>query len=115
MPILITSETIIENYNITDHNYHVAFSPDITYGNFDAPYNSKIFNKSLMQPIYTVIIYPSELGGYNAKCDMPNGGCVTVGNTLHETQMNMFEAMSFYLEDYPEITDYYLSFIVAYA
>jgi predicted RNase H-like HicB family nuclease len=43
---------------------------------------------------------------------MPNGGCVTQGDTLHETQMNMFEAMNLCLEDYPDVSDYCLSFEV---
>ena len=60
--------------------------------------------------IYKVIIHPADKGGYWAECPMPNGGCTTGGDTLQETQKNMFEAMDLYLEDYPEITEYFLNF-----
>jgi len=39
---------------------------------------------------------------------MPNGGCTTQGETMQEIQKNIIEAVGFYLEDYPEISDYYL-------
>jgi len=60
--------------------------------------------------IYKVIIHPASEGGYWAECSMPNGGCTTDGNTLQETQKNMFEAMDLYLEDYPEVAEYFLNF-----
>ena len=61
--------------------------------------------------VYTVIIRPcTDTTGYYAICDMPNGGAVTQGETLWETKMNMFEAMSLYLEDYPDVRDYDLTF-----
>jgi predicted RNase H-like HicB family nuclease len=63
-------------------------------------------------PVYTAIVRPAEKGGYWAKCDAPGGGCVTQGKTLWETKKNMFEAMAFYLEDYPDVMDYDLAFDV---
>ena len=65
----------------------------------------------IMPVTFTVIIRPAEnIGGYYAVCDMPNGGCTTQGNTIQEIQKNMFECMELFLEDYPEITDYFLNF-----
>ena len=64
---------------------------------------------------YKVIIHPAEEGGYWATCAMPNGGCTTQGETLKEIQQNMIEAVDFYLEDYPDIIDYYLDFEVSHA
>ena len=62
---------------------------------------------------FSINIYPAkDAGGYWAECDMPNGGCVTQGDTIKEIQKNMIEAVDFYLEDYPEISDYYLKFEV---
>ena len=54
----------------------------------------------------------SDVPGYWAKCDAFNGGCTVQGDTLQETQSLMLEAMAFYLEDYPEITNYVLLFEV---
>jgi len=70
--------------------------------------------KSVAVPkTFTVIIRPAEdVGGYWAKCDMPNGGCVTQGDTLQEIQKNMIEAMELYFEDYPEAEEYFLNFEV---
>jgi len=68
---------------------------------------------NIIPSIFTVIITPAKnVGGYCAACDMPNGGCVTQGGTMKEIQKNMIEAVDFYLEDYPEILDYYLTFEV---
>lgn len=65
-------------------------------------------------PTYTVTIYPdNENGGYWATCKLPNGGANTSGETLREVQSNMFEAMDLYLEDFPQITDYFLNFEVS--
>ena len=61
---------------------------------------------------YKVTIRPSELGGYWATCDMPNGGVNTAGDTLSEVQANMFEAMDLWLEDCPDATEYTLDFEV---
>ena len=69
-----------------------------------------------VQNRYTVIIHPCvDTTGYYAVCDMPDGGATTQGETLWQTKMNMFEAMSLYLEDYPEIEDYDLTFEVLHA
>lgn len=58
---------------------------------------------------FTVIVRPcTDTTGYWATCDMPNGGCTTQGKTMKEIQKNIIEAVNFYLEDYPEISDYYL-------
>jgi len=63
--------------------------------------------------IFDVIICPADdVGGYWAKCDMPNGGCVAQGDTLQEIQKNMMEAIELYLEDHPESADYFLNFEV---
>ena len=66
--------------------------------------------KSVTMPTaFTVIVRPcTDTGGYWATCDMPNGGCTTQGGTMREIQKNIIEAVGFYLEDYPEISDYYL-------
>jgi len=62
-------------------------------------------------PVFTVIIHPSpDVGGYWAECSMENGGCTTQGDTLQEIQKNMFESVDLYLEDYPEIKEYFLQF-----
>jgi len=71
---------------------------------------------SVVPEIYNVIIRPcTDTSGYYAICDMPNGGAVAQGETLWKTKMNMFEAMALYMEDYPEVMDYDLSFEVEYA
>ena len=69
---------------------------------------------NIISTIFTVIIRPCDekIGGYYAICDMPNGGCTTQGETMQETQKNIFESIQLYLEDYPEISDYYLNFEV---
>jgi predicted RNase H-like HicB family nuclease len=62
-------------------------------------------------PVYQVVIQPTkDVGGYCASCDMENGGCTVQGDTLRETQVLMFESVAIYLEDYPDIKDYYLAF-----
>jgi len=78
-------------------------------------YNS-IRGDIVMPKIFNVVIYPSkDVGGYWAKCDMPDGGCTTQGETLQETQKNMFESIDLYLEDHPEVAEYFLKFEVANA
>ena len=63
----------------------------------------------IMPTAFTVIVCPcTDRSGYFATCDMPNGGCTTQGETMQEVQKNIIEAVAFYLEDYPEISDYYL-------
>lgn len=53
-----------------------------------------------MPTVYTVIVQPcTDTTGYWAKCDFPGGGCTVQGETIHETQKNMLEALSLYLED----------------
>ena len=65
---------------------------------------------------FTVIIRPAEdVGGYWAMCAMPDGGVNTIGDTIQETEKNMYETMDLYLEDYPEISEYSLSFEVSHA
>ena len=66
-------------------------------------------------PVYTVVIHKNEDGkGYWAKCQMSNGCCFTDGDTVKETQENIYESVSLYLEDdYPDITDYLLNFVIA--
>lgn len=75
-------------------------------------YNNSI-GGDIMPITYTVVIRPCvDAEGYWAECPMENGGCVTQAATLHEIQKNMLEAVELYLEDYPEITNYYLAFEV---
>ena len=63
-------------------------------------------------PVYTVVIHKNEDGvGYWATCTMPNGGANTMGDTIREVQINMFESMDLYLEDCPDVTDYVLNFV----
>ena len=62
-------------------------------------------------PVYRVIIRPAaDVGGYAAVCDMEKGGCVAQSDTIQEIQALMLESVAFYLEDYPEITNYCLEF-----
>jgi len=66
-----------------------------------------------MAPVYLAVIRPAhDVGGYAAVCDMEKGGCVAQGETIQETQKMMLESVAFYLEDYPEISNYYLEFDV---
>jgi predicted RNase H-like HicB family nuclease len=63
--------------------------------------------------VFNVIIRPAEdVGGYYAVCDMPNGGCTAQADTIQEIQKDMLEAIDFFLEDHPEITNYYVEFEV---
>lgn len=69
----------------------------------------------VMAPVYRVVIHPNEDGvGYWAECPMDNGGAATDGDTIMETQANMFESVALYLkDDYPDITDFFLDFVIA--
>ena len=64
--------------------------------------------------VFNVVIHPSpDVGGYWAECSMPGGGCTTQGDTLHETQKNMFESVSLFLQDdHPDIKEFFLVFEV---
>ena len=66
-------------------------------------------------PVYTVVIHKNEDGmGYWAVCEMPNGGASTIGDTIHETQKNMYESMLLFLEDdYPDVKDFFLTFVLS--
>ena len=67
----------------------------------------------IMFEIFNVAVHPcTDTTGYWATCDMPNGGCTAQAKTVQEIQKDMLEAVDFYLEDYPEITNYYLKFEV---
>ena len=63
-----------------------------------------------------VIIYPAEdVGGYWAK-SVTIPGAFTQGDTIQETEKNMYESVSLLLEDdYPEIIEYTLEFEVSNA
>ncbi|MDR0292706.1 MAG: type II toxin-antitoxin system HicB family antitoxin [Oscillospiraceae bacterium] len=64
-----------------------------------------------MVPVYHVVVRPCEdTDGYWAECLMENGGCTTQGETLQETQKNMFESVALYLEDFPAVSNYTLEF-----
>ena len=75
-------------------------------------YNKSIGGDIMPITVYKVAIYPSEKGGYWATCDMHDGGVNTTGDTLHEIQSNMLEAMGLWFEDYPDGADYILDFEV---
>jgi predicted RNase H-like HicB family nuclease len=63
--------------------------------------------------VFTVIIHPNEGRGYWAECIMPNGGCNTDGDTIQDVERNMFESVALFLQDdYPDITDFSLTFEV---
>jgi len=67
----------------------------------------------VMPKIFNVIIHPCiDTGGYWAECiSLP--GCFTDGETLQETQINMFESVNLFLQnDYPDVNEYYLNFDV---
>jgi len=62
-------------------------------------------------PVFRAIIRPCEdVEGYWSAVDMDKGGCTVQGDTVQETQTLMRESIAFYLEDYPEITDYRIEF-----
>ena len=66
-----------------------------------------------MRHDFHVEIYPCEdTHGYWAECvSLP--GCFTDGNTIQETQVNMFEAVNLFLQDdYSDVKDYCLHFTV---
>ena len=66
-------------------------------------------------PVYTVTIKKNEDGiGYWAESKMDNGCCFTDGDTIKETQESMYESVALYLEDdYPDITNFSLNFIIS--
>jgi len=67
-----------------------------------------------MHIVYYVSIRPCEdTSGYYAVCDLPNGGCTVQGDTLHETQRNMMEAIGIFLDE--DVADYFLNFEVVHA
>ena len=67
----------------------------------------------LRTPAFHVSIHPcADTTGYWAECKMKNGCCFTDGETIQETQKNMFESVDLYLEDYPGISNYHLTFEV---
>ncbi len=62
-------------------------------------------------PVFQAIIRPAEdVGGYWASCDMEHGGCTVQGDTIQETQTMMLEAVAIYFEDYPDTTNYCVTF-----
>ena len=77
-------------------------------------YNSSVGGVSMT--VYTVIIHKDEDGsGYWATCDMPNGGANTMGDTIHETQRNMYDSMALFLkDDSPDVTDFSLNFVLCH-
>jgi len=79
-------------------------------------YNNSRGDVDIMTTTIRVIIHPAEdVGGYWAE-SITIPGAFTQGNTIQETEKNMFEAMDLHLEDdYPEITNYTLEFEVSNA
>ena len=64
-------------------------------------------------PVYTVIIHKNEDGnGYWATCAVDGkGSAFTSGDTIRETQINMYESFSLLIEDdYQDITDFLLKY-----
>ena len=69
-----------------------------------------------VMPTFTVVIHQNEGGvGYWAECAIDERGCAfTSGDTIQETQVNMYESFSLLIEDdYPDITDYLFDFVLA--
>ena len=66
-------------------------------------------------PTYSVNIFKNEDGhGYWAKCTIYDGCAYTDGDTIFETQSNMYESVSLFLQDdYPNIKDFSLRFITS--
>ena len=64
----------------------------------------------VMFSIFNVRIHSDEAGGYWAECPQLDG-CFTQGETISETENNMYEAVALYLEDKPYF-DYSLDFEV---
>lgn len=64
-----------------------------------------------MPTTFNVIIHAAEEGGYWAECPQLEG-CFTQGETIQETQANMYEAVDLYIDDSPDIREYSLSFKV---
>lgn len=80
---------------------------------------SKEYNNirgDIMLKIIHVKIHPAEdVGGYWAE-SVTIPGAFTQGDTIQETEKNMYESVDLLLEDdYPEITDYTLEFEVCSA
>jgi predicted RNase H-like HicB family nuclease len=69
--------------------------------------------RDAMPTTIRVVIRPAEdVGGYWAK-SVTIAGAFTQGDTIQETEKNMYESVDLLLEDdYPEITDYTLEFEV---
>ena len=67
----------------------------------------------LPSPIFTAVIYKNEDGeGYWAKCQMDGGCAFTDGDTIYETECNMYESVALYLQDdHPDIKDFSLNFV----
>jgi hypothetical protein len=66
-----------------------------------------------MAPVYRVVIHPSkDTGGYWAECAINEKcGAFTIGDTIKETQVNMYESVTLMLDgDYPDIADFSLEF-----
>jgi len=62
-------------------------------------------------PVFRAVVgIADDVGGFWATCDMEKGGCNVQGDTIQETQALMLESIAFYLEDYPEITNYRVVF-----
>ena len=67
-------------------------------------------------PTYTVVIHKNEDGvGYWAECELGESCAFTDGDTIHETQCNMYESVSLMLEDdYPKVKDFSLAFVLSH-
>ena len=75
-------------------------------------YNNIRGDYTMPTTIHVVIRPAEDVGGYWAK-SITIPGAFTQGDTIHETERNMYESMELFLEDdYQEITDFTLEFEV---
>lgn len=77
-------------------------------------YNNSI-RGDVMPKIFTVVIHLNEdTDGFWAECPFENGSAFTDGETIRATQINMFESVALFLQnDYPDINDFLLSFVLS--
>ncbi len=76
----------------------------------ETDYNTSV-GGDIMPEIYTVVIHPcTDTSGYWAECvTLP--GCFTDGETIQETENNMYESVHLFLQDdYPKVREYTLMF-----
>ena len=65
---------------------------------------------TIQYTLFKAIVRPCEGGGYWAT--IPELSCNTDGESLHEVERNMYEAVSASIGDFPEVEDYMIEFEV---